>query len=132
MILLDTSGLVALFDARDGRHREARTSWARVQASAELLVMTDLVVVETVTVLRRRAGFSPAARAAERLLSPDVAEIIFVDRPLLERAIDLLARYREHDLSVTDCASFALMRERRISRAFAFDTDFRRVGFATV
>ena len=79
--------------------------------------------------LRRRAGFTPAERVLGRLLSGDVAEIVFCDAELFESAWSLFSRYHDKDLSLVDCVSFALMRRRRIRRAFTFDNDFRAVGF---
>lgn len=132
MIFLDTSGLVALFDRRDGQHAHAKTAWARLHRSAEALVLTDLILVETITLLRRRAGIDVAIRIADRLRSGSVAEIAHVDAPLLDRGFDVLARYRDKDLSLTDCVSFAFMRQRKIARAFTFDDDFRACGFEAV
>ena len=42
----------------------------------------------------------------------------------------LYRRYRDHVLSLCDCASFAVMRRRRIQTAFAYDDDFDAVGFS--
>jgi len=89
-------------------------------------------VVETVTLLRRRAGFPVALRVGERLLSGAVGEVVHVGAPLMASGWSIFERYRDHDLSLTDCVSFALMRERRIERAFTFDADYRTLGFLQV
>jgi hypothetical protein len=47
------------------------------------------------------------------------------------KAIDLFARYSDHELSFTDCVSFVLMKRKRIKRAFTFDHHFRLLGFET-
>lgn len=132
MILVDTSGLVALFDARDANHEDAKAAWTRVRESREPRVLTDLVIAETVTVLRRHVGFAEALRAGERLYSGTVAEIVFADEDLHSRGWELFRKFHDHELSVADCVSFALMRERRITRAFTFDSDFEAVGFQPV
>jgi predicted nucleic acid-binding protein len=132
MIFLDTSGLVALFDARDQHHQAGRAAWTRLQAEAAALVMTDLIVVETVTLLRRHAGFAAAQRVGERLLSGAVAELVYTDPDLMERGWALFEKYSDHDLSLTDAVSFALMRKRRMKRAFTFDKDFQNAGFDPV
>ena len=132
MIFLDTSGLVALFDARDSNHAAALKAWAVLHASAAPLVMTELIVVETVTLLRRRAPLDVVQRVGDRLLSGAVAEVVFTDAGLLERAWDVFGKYRDQWLSLTDCVSFALMKERRVGRAFTFDSDFTAVGFEAV
>ena len=132
LILLDTSGLVGLFDRRDGRHADARAAWSRVRRAAAPLLVTDLIVAETVTLLRRRAGHAVAVRAGDRLMSGDVAEMVVADAELLEKGWLLFRAYHDEVLSLTDCGSFALMKQRRIAQAFAFDDDFRAAGFRLV
>jgi predicted nucleic acid-binding protein len=49
--------------------------------------------------------------------------------PPAEQAEDLLRRYREQDFSFTEAVSFAVMGQRGISEAFAFDRHFLTAGF---
>jgi hypothetical protein len=44
-------------------------------------------------------------------------------------ALDLFARFADQKVGFTDCASFALMRRHRLSRAFTFDRHFLAAGF---
>lgn len=129
MTFLDTSGLVALFDGKDGHHASARRTWKRIRVSPERLFLTNLIIVETVTLLRRRAGFDVAQRVGERLMCGAVGEVVHVDARLLDAGWMLFEKYRDHQLSLTDCASFAVMHARGITRAFTYDDDFRAVGF---
>jgi predicted nucleic acid-binding protein len=129
MTFLDTSALVALFDAKDNHHRSAAKIWSRLRSEGAGFVLTDLIVVETVTLIRRRIDWTSAKRAGQRLLSGAVAEIVFADASLFDRAWQIFCKYDDHLLSLTDCVSFALMRERALSTAFAFDDDFRIAGF---
>jgi predicted nucleic acid-binding protein len=51
------------------------------------------------------------------------------DVALEEAAESILVRYADQDFSPTDAVSFALMRQRRITAAFAFGHDFLIAGF---
>jgi predicted nucleic acid-binding protein len=126
---IDTSALVALFDARDSNHGAASRIWPRLTSSLTELVMTDLIIAETVTVLRRRVGWAAARRAGDRLLSGKVAEVVFADATLFERAWAIFCKFHDQVFSLTDCVSFALMKERSLRTAFSFDQDFRIAGF---
>ena len=43
-----------------------------------------------------------------------------------------LKQYQDKRFSLTDCVSFALMQQRSIGTAFAFDVHFRQMGFRTL
>ncbi len=103
--------------------------WRRIVKSKEPTVMTNLIIVETVTLLRRRAGFDQAKRAGERMLSGAVGEVVHVLPALLDAAWALFLQYDDQELSLVDCVSFAFMRQRSITHAFTFDDDFRTMGF---
>jgi hypothetical protein len=49
-----------------------------------------------------------------------------------ERARGLFFKYRDKAFSFTDCASFALMHELRLTRALTTDRHFRQMGFTVV
>jgi len=52
-----------------------------------------------------------------------------VDNDRFERARNLFFQYRDKDLSFTDCTSFAIMRELRLTTVITTDGHFRQVGF---
>lgn len=130
-VFVDTSGVLALIWPKDRRHADAVAAWGRLRAREAQLITTDWVIAEAVTLARARASFDLSALMAERLLSP-AFELEWVDRRLLTEALDLYRKYRDHVLSLCDCVSFAVMKRRKLTTAFAYDEDFRRVGFETL
>lgn len=131
IVFVDTSAIVALMSAADARHAGAVAQWHRLATERARLVTTDLVLAETVVTARARAGFDVSVRAGERLMA-DPFEMVWVDRAMMDEAWRLYRRYRDQDLSLCDCVSFATMHRRRITLAFAYDDDFAAVGFAPV
>ena len=129
MTLVDTSGWVAVADTSDQKHEAAVVVWQRLRRERERLLVSDLILAEVAILLRRRAGHPIAVRAIDMILRSAVVELAYVDPTLLEEAFALFRRYRERELSLTDCASFALMRRRKLDSVFAFDEDFRVAGF---
>lgn len=69
----------------------------------------------------------PAPSSASRIV-----HIVRTDEALEEAALNVYERLGDARLSFTDCVSFAVMRALEISAAFAFDSDFERVGFQLV
>lgn len=128
MLFLDTGAILALVLPRDGHHQEAVQF---VRRGPQRFVTTSQVLAEVATLVNRRRGPAEAAGVVRRYLAlPDV-EMIWVDASLFASGIEEMARYRDKGISMTDAISFAVMRRRRLTAAFAFDDDFRRAGFET-
>jgi predicted nucleic acid-binding protein len=43
-----------------------------------------------------------------------------------------MRKYSDHEVSFTDCVSFAIMRRQQIRTAFTFDRHFRDAGFRVI
>lgn len=129
MRFVDTSFWVALRFRRDGRHPDARALW---ETGTGAILTSNLVMGETWTFLRRRAGHRQAMRfydAAVRLPSLIISR---VDEGLEAEAWRWLRRHDERAYSFVDATSFALMRRHRLREALAFDDDFGAAGFVEV
>jgi uncharacterized protein len=114
----------------DGQAYEAvRAAFEEQRNGGARLATTSLVVAETHQLLLARTD----RRTARRFLDVIPASRIVLVRPTeaQERAAitEWLDRFADQDFSLTDCVSFAVMRERRISRALALDRHFTIAGF---
>jgi len=126
-VFADTSALYALLVAGDGNHAAARQIATALGKQGARLVSSSFVVLESVSLLQSRAGID-AVRLFRRAALP-LLEIVWVDGGLLERAMSTLLAAGQRRVSLTDWTSFAIMHERSIRLAFAFDEDFARQGF---
>ena len=55
-----------------------------------------------------------------------------LDEDLLREALEQMTRFADKRLSLTDCASFALMERLGLAAVFSFDSDFRNCGYQMV
>jgi hypothetical protein len=132
-VFVDSSAWIALVGADSGRHPAARSVWKGLEEEGRSLFTTDYVLDETYTLLRRSRGGLPLAIAFHDLVTAsEVIEVVEVDARLRRDGWALFTRYNDQVLSFTDCVSFAVMRRLELDEAFAFDADFRRVGFRTL
>ncbi len=92
------------------------------------LVTSDYVFSELITLTRRREGFHLARRVGESLRAHPSLLMLEVASEIREAAWERFLRYQDHDVSFTDCTSFALIEEHRIPRIFTYDQDFRLTG----
>jgi predicted nucleic acid-binding protein len=141
-IVLDANVLVAWFDKNDVHHARALALIERLEGEGHTLVLLDVVIGESVSVLCRRAR--------ERQKSPpDVpAALMTVRRWAAEGAIRWMAQEAERlvgdildvmeatggRLNFNDALLVALQREGSIHDVASFDqgfdaaADFRRIG----
>ncbi len=124
-IFVDTSAFFALADRTDRFHNLAVRF---VEANENLLLTSNFVVFETITLIRMRLGHEPAVKFGRRLLSEMVTPIIPVTPADERKAWETFRRCHDKRFSFADCTSFALMQRLGIRTAFAFDQDFRRFG----
>jgi predicted nucleic acid-binding protein len=131
-VFVDTSAWAALYYRGDRHHEEAAGIWKWMTRKNPKLYTTDYVFDETVTLLRKRAGYYPSRVAGENILRSLHVELIFVDKDVMLKAWEVYEKYKDHELSFTDCTSIALMKDRGIKEVFGFDSHFEKVGFLVV
>lgn len=127
MIFVDTSFWIAEAMTCDGRHEEA----VRLATSlaSERVCTSNLVVGETWTFLRRRAGYRLAMRWLDAANGLRDLTLQRIDENLEAEAWMWLRIHDERPYSFVDATSVALMRRLRISDVLAFDGDFAAAGF---
>jgi len=125
----DTSFWFALQESRDRNHDKARQLVAQ---GIGRIVISNHVLGETWTLMRRRGGHAAALGFLDRLQAlPDV-EVVHVEPVIEADAWRWLRRHDEREYSFIDATSFALMRRRRIREALALDGAFAAAGFVEV
>ena len=127
MIFVDTSFWVAYRNRADAHHADALTLMATHADSG--LFTSNHVRGETWTFLRRRVGHHGASSFLDAIDQSPRITLVFVERPLEDEASEWLRRHDEREYSFVDATSFAVMRERRMTDALAFDGDFSAAGF---
>ena len=126
MRFADTSFWIGLQVVRDHRHEDATRLWMSNRGPVRT---SNLVLGETWTWLRRKAGHVAAVRFLSTIKQSSRVSVVMVTPPIYERAWKWLERHDERAYSYVDATSFEIMRRERISQALAFDGDFASAGF---
>lgn len=118
-MFIDTSVLYAAVDRDDVGHVRAKA----VIDGEDALVCTDHVLVETMLLVSRRAGWHIAERLWQGLRG-GIARIEVTIPADMEVAASIGERFGDQEFSLVDRTSFAVMHRLGISRAASFDKDF--------
>ena len=120
---------MACVDAGDPSHGPACEARDTALEAGALLVTTDYVMDETLTLIRIRLGL-PAAKAWwEQVEGSSRVRWEWVGMERAEKARKAFFRFRDKSYSFTDCTSFVVMQELRFKEALTTDRHFRQIGF---
>jgi predicted nucleic acid-binding protein len=131
-VFVDTAGWMACADGADPAHRASCAARDAALEAGQTLVTTDYVAGETLTLIRLRLGVAAAQAWWEQVDGSPRLRWEPIDHDRFEKARQLFFQYRDKDFSFTDCTSFVVMRELRLTRVLSSDRHVRQMAFQAV
>jgi predicted nucleic acid-binding protein len=125
-VFADTSFWIALVVKQDEHHHCAQ-AWSK--AVSGRMITTRAVLLETANALSRPAWRSLAISLIEQLERRSDIEIAPLSDSLWNEAWQLFRTREDKSWSLTDCASFVTMQDRRLDDALTADSHFVQAGF---
>lgn len=124
--LIDTVVFIAAYFPREVHHRDGKEIITAIQDQRiRGALITDYILDETVTFVRRKAGVEASNRVLDTLLGSANLELVKVDRTHFEAGIAFFKRYDR--LSFTDATTVAAMKDQGINLIYSFDSGFDSV-----
>jgi uncharacterized protein len=125
-MILDTSGLLALFHRSEPHHPEAAALYDNGNRRfTHNYILAEFIPLATARGFRRDL----ALEFTLRLLAAPEVETIWITESLHRQAMDLLDAREDKGYSLCDAVSFVLMRQRGIVEALTTDHHFEQEGF---
>src|SRR5574340_1419937 len=110
-LFVDTAGWMACADAADPAHRRACDARDRALEQGRVLVTTDYVVDETLTLIRKRMSLSAAEAWWLQIEGSSRLRWEWIDPARADKARSVFFRHRDKEYSFTDCTSWVVMQE---------------------
>jgi predicted nucleic acid-binding protein len=123
MLVCDTSGLIAYFDASDAHHPAVR---AAIDADLGPFVVSPYVVAEVDYLLATRRGVQAELAVLAELASGGW-ELPGCDAADIRRARELVDRYQDQNIGLTDASLVVLAARYRTDRVLTLDHRHFRV-----
>lgn len=126
-VFADTGYWFALLNPKDQLHGKAKSVSATL--GRVRIVTSEMVLDELLAGLSVPPARATAIDAVGRVLSNPNVEVVPQTSLQFREAFDLYKSRADKEWSLTDCASFNLMKERGITEALAHDEHFVQAGF---
>lgn len=128
-MLVDTSGLLCLFDAAEHRHHTAASLYRKAaRRICHNYILAEFVILAQVRRIPRTRVLQYMTDLSD---SPEIA-IIWADEKLHRSAMKLLSDRLDKTYSLCDAASFVIMRQHKIREALTTDRHFTQEGFSAL
>lgn len=125
---VDTGAWVAFYNDRDQWHQVLRRIFQELAQRKALLITSEEILLETMTLLRTRVGYSVAKvqEIIDRIRT--TSTVILTKRSDNLKAQKIMLGRPDLTLSGVDCHSFAVMERLGIQKAVSVDEDYHRYG----
>jgi len=134
-IFVDTGAFYARADW-DDRHHETATRLFEAIRSGDLpyrpVFTSQSVLAELATLALYKLGHRDAVRALTAVRDAESINVLPVSRAAFEGAADQFEAYDDQEISFVDHTTSVLADDHDIEHVFAFDDDFRTLGFTLV
>jgi len=127
-IFIDTGVWFSFLVRRDQYHDKSVEIMEKLQYKGALLVTSDFVLSETYTLLMRKLGTQAALKFLELIkaqVEAKFTEITWIDQVVLDQSYNLLQKFSDQPLSLTDATSAIIVRQNKFSFIATYDRHFK-------
>lgn len=133
-VLIDTYGWIALLDPREARHQEVKNCYQQLKNKKAVIITTDYILDETITLLYRRLPAEVAQDALaslEKAVKKELLQLEWINSEHFTEALALRKKLIDKpNISFTDLTSMIVIKEMNINYILTDDHHFLQVGLS--
>ncbi|WP_123620121.1 type II toxin-antitoxin system VapC family toxin [Halorubrum sp. CSM-61] len=132
---VDTGAFYAWADEDDAHHQTATRLFDAIRSgdvAYRPIFTSQFVLSEFATLALYKLGHRDAVRALNAIRDAASINVVSVDDAIFETAAEQFEAYDDQEISFVDHTTGVLASERDVEHVFAFDRDFRTLGFTLV
>lgn len=128
-VFIDSGPLRAAKNAGDQYFARAKAGFASLAQYSTPLLTSDYVIDEVYTGLLTRWNYAAAIQFDSYLRKSEV-QIGYITPERFLKSQEVFRKYnKDKEWSFTDCTSYVVMKELKITQIFTFDDNFKQMGF---
>ncbi len=129
-VFVDSVGWIALVHRGDELHHKTVQTYRGMGNVRR--VTTDAVLIESCNAFSKSSLRPLATALMEKIKNSrasGVLEVVHIDEAFIHQGFEMFKDRNDKDWSLTDCISFVVMKEKRITTALTSDHHFKQAGF---
>lgn len=134
-VFIDTSAWIAYYLSDETNHIRIKSIIKRLLKERTIVFTSNDVIDETVTRLVKTTNSKIVAQFIKVIsenISKNSLTQLWVDEQIQAEAFELVQKFAEHKLSLTDATTIALIKKFNIESVVSLDSDFVKVGIHTL
>jgi uncharacterized protein len=128
-VFIDTSFFIALLNSNDSDHPQAVALQIQLTAEKVYKITSEYVLLELGDGLSRLRFRHLASQLISFIYQDSSFEVIPSSTQLFKQSLSLFNERPDKEWGLTDCSSFAIMRELNLDVALTADHHFQQAGF---
>ncbi len=125
-LFIDTSYILALLNAQDEFHLQAVSLADQIDGS---FITTEAVLTEIANALAKPQWRALAIDTINNLRDDNDVEVVSITPKLFSKAMEFYATRMDKEWGLTDCLSFIVMKEKKLTDVLTTDHHFEQAGF---
>lgn len=133
--IIDTSAWIAYYLSDETEHIKIKNLIKRLIKEHVAIFISNDVIDETITRLVQTTNPKVVAlfiKTISENINRNILNQLWVDDEIQTEAFELVQKYSEHKLSLTDATTIALAKKFSIESVISLDSDFIKVGILTL
>ena len=133
-VFIDTSAFIALFVSSEHYHKQITNKYNFYRKQRALFYTSYYILDELYTRLIYDFGREVTKKVIDLLTkSAELEEIkiLDVDEGTFRKSQDVLLKFSQHKLSLTDATTYILYKDLGLDEIFTLDSDFKKIGVNT-
>jgi predicted nucleic acid-binding protein len=128
-VFIDSSAFFALLVERDPAHEGALASFSQLGSSRRQSYTTDHVIAETLTLLRARKYGHACQAFYAAIKNTKELKVEVTKWEKFQQVTEFFLKHDDKGYSFTDCLSFIVMHDLKLTEALTTDRHFEQAGF---
>jgi uncharacterized protein len=130
-VFADTGFWIALLYPKDRWHAQAIAVYKKIQQRQQKVVTSEMVLTEFLNFFSKFDVFlrQEAGQMVQQMRAHPNIIVVSQNSQQFQQSLDLYLQRSDKAWSLTDCCSFLIMGELKLSEALAHDRHFRQAGF---